>query len=246
MEKEFLEKCLGDGMSLPQIGKLVGRSAGTVGYHVKKHGLTANGAEKYAPLGGIVEEVLEIMVDEELTLEEMAEQLECSVSTIRHWLAKYGLQPTRGGRRGKTTDGPRLALFACRKHGRTEFVLEGCGYYRCKRCRGEAVARRRRVVKRTLVLEAGGACVLCGYDRCTAALEFHHLDRSKKSFNLSLRGVTKSIERIREEAAKCVLLCANCHAEVEVGFVALPETIHVGSPRAAPAQPASRIASSVG
>jgi hypothetical protein len=244
MDKEFLEKCLADGLSLSQIGRLVGKSAGTVGYHVKKHGFTANGAEKYAPLGAIVEEVLEIMVDDELTLDEMAEELECSVSTIRHWLAKYGLKPTGGGRRSKRTDGPRFARFDCRKHGRTEFVLEGRGYYRCKQCRGEAVARRRRVVKQTLVLEAGGSCVLCGYDRCTAALEFHHLDPSKKSFSLSLRGVTKSIERIRQEAAKCVLLCANCHAEVEVGFVALPET----SDRAphAPGQRGSRIASSVG
>jgi MerR HTH family regulatory protein len=223
MDKEFLERCLADGMSLPQIGRLVGKDPSTVGYWVKKHGLKANGADKYAPLSGIAEEVLEIMVDDELTLEEMAQELECSVSTIRHWLEKYGLQPTRGGRRRKTTNGPRFAVFDCSKHGRTEFVLEGRGYYRCKRCRGEAVAKRRRVVKHILVREAGGACVLCGYDRCPAALGFHHLDPSTKSFNLSLRGVTKSIDRIREEAAKCILLCANCHAEVEVGFVQIPQ-----------------------
>jgi hypothetical protein len=28
---------------------------------------------------------------------------------------------------------------------------------------------------------------------------------------------------MREEAAKCVLLCANCHAEVEGGAASLPE-----------------------
>ena len=31
--------------------------------------------------------------------------------------------------------------------------------------------------------------------------------------------MTRSLERLREEAGKCVLLCANCHAEVESGFV---------------------------
>jgi hypothetical protein len=37
------------------------------------------------------------------------------------------------------------------------------GYYRCKRCRVEAVARRRRKVKEVLVLEEdGGRWRLCG------------------------------------------------------------------------------------
>ena len=38
-----------------------------------------------------------------------------------------------------------------------------------------------------------------------------------KNFSLSHEGVTRSLERAREEARKCVLLCANCHAEVEAG-----------------------------
>jgi hypothetical protein len=28
-----------------------------------------------------------------------------------------------------------------------------------------------------------------------------------------------ALERLRAEARKCVLLCANCHAEVEAGMV---------------------------
>lgn len=85
-------------------------------------------------------------------------------------------------------------------------------------------------MKRKLVEEAGGACLICGYDRCVAALEFHHLDPSQKAFNLSLRGITKSIEVVREEAAKCVLLCATCHAEVEAGFTELPKEPLASSP----------------
>lgn len=69
-----------------------------------------------------------------------------------------------------------------------------------------------------LVAEAGGACVICGYERCPAALQFHHLQPSDKSFVISRRGVTRSLDEARAEAAKCVLLCANCHAEVEVGM----------------------------
>ena len=80
----------------------------------------------------------------------------------------------------------------------------------------------RRKVKRILVEEAGGACAVCGYSRFDAALQFHHVDPTEKSFALSREGVTRSLARARAEAQKCVLLCANCHAEVEGGFVELP------------------------
>jgi hypothetical protein len=79
-------------------------------------------------------------------------------------------------------------------------------------------------VKRILVEEAGSRCALCGYDRCQAALEFHHLDPASKSFGIAGKGFTRSIDELRAEASKCVLLCANCHAEVEVGFVSIAET----------------------
>jgi hypothetical protein len=77
-------------------------------------------------------------------------------------------------------------------------------------------------MKEILVAEAGGACALCGYARCLAALEFHHLDRDLKSYSVAARGLTRSLQEAREEAKKCVLLCSNCHAEVEAGLVVLP------------------------
>ena len=85
------------------------------------------------------------------------------------------------------------------------------------------MTRRRRKVKRTLVEEAGGACRVCGYDRCITALEFHHLEPADKQFNLSHRSA-RSMTSSRAEAQKCVLLCANCHSEVEAGMLALEMT----------------------
>lgn len=80
------------------------------------------------------------------------------------------------------------------------------------------MTRRRRAVKQILVHEAGGRCQACGYDRCVGALEFHHLVRAEKRFAVSQEGVTRALEACRAEAAKCALLCANCHAEVEAGM----------------------------
>jgi 5-methylcytosine-specific restriction endonuclease McrA len=97
----------------------------------------------------------------------------------------------------------------------------GRGYYRCGRCRGDRVSERRRRLKEVLVAEAGGRCQLCGYDRSVAALEFHHVDPATKAFGLAVGGLTRGLAACREEAAKCVLLCSNCHAEVEAGVQAL-------------------------
>ena len=69
--------------------------------------------------------------------------------------------------------------------------------------------------------EAGGCCAICGYDTTVVNLHFHHVDPNAKSFNLNM-GTTKAIARYRDEAGKCVLLCANCHGEVEAGLMQSP------------------------
>jgi hypothetical protein len=85
----------------------------------------------------------------------------------------------------------------------------------------KAVTRRLQKVKRTLVEEAGGCCAVCGYDRCIVNLQFHHVDPSTKSFALSVAS-GKGLAKLRAEAAKCVLVCANCHGEIESGLVESP------------------------
>ena len=47
------------------------------------------------------------------------------------------------------------------------------------------------------------------------------LDPTTKEFALSHRGVSRALKRAHAEADKCVLLCANCHAEVEAGLRAV-------------------------
>jgi DNA-binding transcriptional ArsR family regulator len=223
MKRRFLEECLAKGMSLEAIGREVGKHPATVGYWLKKHGLIARGAEKYARRGAIGRDELSSLVKTGATVAEMAERLDRSSSTVRYWLKRYGLTILgRRGSRPRRGEGARFATFECRRHGTTEFILEGRGYYRCKRCRAAAVAKRRRTVKRQLVDEAGGACALCGYQRWIGALQFHHLDPSQKEFHIGQRGYSRSLSRSRAEAQKCVLLCANCHAEVEGGFATLP------------------------
>jgi hypothetical protein len=162
----------------------------------------------------------------EISIRDMAELFGRSAGSIRYWLDKHQITTKEAVRRGAgaaaARAGAATAHLPCPRHGVTRHVPRRDGSFRCARCRSEQVAERRRRIKRQLVEEAGGRCALCRYDRCLAALQFHHVDPDAKSFAISLRGVTRALAKAREEAAKCVLLCANCHAEVEAGIAQLP------------------------
>lgn len=202
---------------MESLGRELGVSPSTVGYWAKKHGLQPPGAARFAARGAPDRAMLEDLAHRGATLREMAETLDRSVATIRHWLRRWEIERPGRTERVDPVTAPRTIMKRCLRHGETRFTLEGRGYYRCMRCRQERVSERRRAVKAHLVKEAGGRCCLCGYARCVAALHFHHVDRKDKRFELSRRGVTRSIAEARAEARKCVLLCANCHAEVEAG-----------------------------
>ena len=59
----------------------------------------------------------------------------------------------------------------------------------------------------------GGKCEKCGYDKCNSALEFHHLDPTKKDFSPSAN-MNMAWNKIQNEIDKCILVCANCHREI--------------------------------
>ena len=71
--------------------------------------------------------------------------------------------------------------------------------------------------KRRYSLILGGKCEKCGYNKCLNALHFHHRDATMKLFEITpaIWGKSKvGDEQIIEEVKKCMLLCANCHAEI--------------------------------
>jgi hypothetical protein len=66
-----------------------------------------------------------------------------------------------------------------------------------------------------MIIAMGGKCALCGYDKCSAALCFHHCNPEEKEKNINLL-VNCSWDRICYELKKCVMLCANCHLEIHL------------------------------
>jgi transposase-like protein len=217
VDKEWLAAQLEAGRSIGAIAREIGRDPSTVSYWVKKFGLRSRHAEVHAARGAIDRETLARLVSHELSSREIAQELGRSQSTVRHWLKRYALKTHRA------SVPPLVARIEseCPTHGRTIFVRRGAAYA-CAKCRADGVTRWRRQAKQTLIREAGGCCVICGYDRCVAGLHFHHVDPATKRFGLGSRGLARAIHHLRAEAAKCVLLCSNCHAEVESGIATLP------------------------
>ncbi len=87
----------------------------------------------------------------------------------------------------------------------------------------EAVKIWRRRTKDRIVKSMGSKCYVCGYDKCNAAFDLHHLNPNMKEFSFGgVKANPISWARIVIELRKCVLLCANCHREVESKFIELP------------------------
>lgn len=167
------------------------------------------------PVLGMEREQLEPLVADHLSLQKIATRLATSPTNVRWWLKRYGLQtqPLKG-RYAIQREGP------CRWHLCLNPASKG-GF--CSpQCKNKYfVDRRRKALKIKAVTFMGGSCIICGYDKCVGALDFHHLDPTQKDFGIST-GNTPSWGRMRAELAKCVLLCNRCHAEIHAGVTVLP------------------------
>lgn len=78
----------------------------------------------------------------------------------------------------------------------------------------------RRSMKKQAIKLLGGRCIICGYDKCIDALEFHHESPNEKQFKLG-SGNTMSWKDYKLEALKCILVCSNCHKEIhsKIGYI---------------------------
>jgi len=86
------------------------------------------------------------------------------------------------------------------------------------------VAKRRRKIKTLAIEYKGGKCQICGYGKYQGALDIHHAC-GRKEFGIGDKGYTRSWEKVKPELDKCVLVCANCHREIEAGITQLPKVI---------------------
>lgn len=114
----------------------------------------------------------------------------------------------------------------CKTCGKEVSHNNKSGYcHSCKKpalSNAESVQNWRKRKKIILAETKGSKCQICGYDKCINALEFHHLDPTKKDFGISHKNI-RSIEAYKEEIKKCILVCSNCHKEIHAGLIDLEE-----------------------
>ncbi len=99
--------------------------------------------------------------------------------------------------------------FRCKKN----YIYKresGCTMKHCQSCTTQV---RRKEIKQKMLNYKGRICQKCGYSKCCDALVFHHISPEKKDFAPS-SSASKSWKKIQDELDKCILLCANCHAEI--------------------------------
>lgn len=161
-------------------------------------------------------EELQQMVDGYLSIRQMAEKTGKSATSIRYWLKKHELKSkiqrfNKGGenKKPKSLQKP----FLCAKCGESDPDRFYHARSRCKTCHNREQVKRVKETKQRAVEYKGGRCEKCGYDKNLAALDFHHLDPSKKDVNFKTARHWKWC-RIKRELDKCIMVCRNCHAEI--------------------------------
>ena len=123
-----------------------------------------------------------------------------SQTTVRYWLDKHELYTDK--------------VHKC-KCGEDDLKKFHPGRYSvCRRCRKQWQKNRFRNFKAKTVAYKGGCCIKCGYCKCQAALDFHHVDPKQKDPNWRKMIKNWSFEKVKKELDKCELVCRNCHAEI--------------------------------
>ena len=56
-------------------------------------------------------------------------------------------------------------------------------------------------------------CSICGYNKTLGALDFHHVNPKDKKFYINSQCIFRT--DFINELQKCILLCKNCHYEIE-------------------------------
>lgn len=98
-----------------------------------------------------------------------------------------------------------------RKHGVT-FCSDVCR----KKASQQSSERSRQQKRDTLwKYKEKQGCSKCGYNKFGGSLDFHHLDPSTKKFSIVVSRWASDSLAVEEEIKKCVLLCKNCHYELE-------------------------------
>lgn len=153
--------------------------------------------------------ILLSLIEQNLSTWQIASELNTTQTNIRYWLKKYDLKTIRSLNKETLC---KLCPKCNLSKPRTCFYFSKKSGSYCKDCIVKSNLYRQRITKELAVEYKGGCCSNCGYNKCIAALDFHHLNPSGKDRRyFNMRGGLS--DNLKTELDKCVLLCSNCHRE---------------------------------
>jgi DNA invertase Pin-like site-specific DNA recombinase len=230
--KEKIYELRKNGYTLNQIVDELNCSKSTVSYHINKIGL---GGVKYEPKlidNDIIEKIKNYRLSLK-TYDEILKLIDISKDTLVKICRELGLNKpvnhigvikefdldellkfyneTKSIR--KTAKHFKIDKQTLRTHYITdEHIIKKVKTQKKRTSNPQAVIEWRKRKKQELVEYKGGKCERCGYNKSTRALQFHHIDPNEKDFTISRKSY--SIERLKKEVDKCIMVCANCHLEI--------------------------------
>jgi len=162
-------------------------------------------------------QLLEKMLEDGMSMNDISKQENKSLSSIRHWCKKYNLKSKYTSiNNSKTT-------HKCGMCGETNpEKFYGHKKRVCGKCHNTYTLELGKKKRDFIIESMGGKCISCGYDKYSSALHVHHLDPSKKDPKFAnIRCWNQN--RILDEIKGCVLLCACCHSAVHANQLILPD-----------------------
>ncbi len=175
-------------------------------------------------------EILINFCEQGFSISKIAFELKKSKSTIRYWLSKFDINTKNLNSKEKSK-----IKKNDKKCSRCNFTKPIIEFYKrrrgtdispyCKICTKNQTLERQRKIKTQCVEYKGGKCIICNYNKYIGALDFHHLDPSKKDFSIGKLKNYSFSDKIKNELNKCILVCANCHREIHAKLIVAPQGI---------------------
>jgi hypothetical protein len=80
----------------------------------------------------------------------------------------------------------------------------------------------RQRIKQEFVNSFGNKCCVCKKSYPIVVYDFHHIDPNDKKFSIS-KGWVQNNGQLLEEIMKCVMVCSNCHRQINAGTKHVPK-----------------------
>ena len=232
-----------NGVSVPKISKELKCSRGTVSYHINNHNLGGVRVKKEIEsddsfINKIDKQIINHIIESRengKTYDEILKNVEISKDKLKKICRIYGLNGhiSRNNKVLTNVDineirDKYLIFNSVRKVSKSlnyskSTIIKYCrDLIDLKKNKLRKTTRKEKMVvyvnnfrrkrKKDLILYKGGACQNCGYNKSEWALEFHHINPDEKNFTIG--GKNYSLEIMKKEVDKCILVCSNCHKEI--------------------------------